>query len=56
MLIDSHGYPMRDDLKEHVQIIRVFYDGIFYMQGSQLKKKGKEVVDLERIQAAKRKK
>ena len=56
MLIDSHGFPMRDDLKEHVQITRIFYDGIFYMDGSRLCKKGKEVVDLERIQAAKHKK
>lgn len=54
--IDSHGFPMRDDLKEHVQITRICYDGIFYMDGSRLCKKGKEVVDLERVQAAKRKK
>lgn len=56
MTVDSHGFPMRDDLKEHVQITRVYYDGVFYMQGSRMVKQGKEVVNLERVQTAKRKK
>lgn len=53
MQVDSHGFPMRDDLHLHERKITVLYDGRFYIEHGRLRK---EVVDLERVQAAKRKK
>ncbi len=56
MQVDSHGFPMRDDLKQHTRIIRVAYDGKFSIEGGRLKKLWKEAKSSGRPQTAERKK
>lgn len=53
MQVDSHGFPMRDDLHLHERKITVLYDGRFYIEKGRLKK---EVVAGGRIQTAQPKK
>ena len=56
MTVDSHGFPMRDDLDQHTRISRVVYDGEFFMRGNRMIKKWKEVESDGRIQTTQPKK
>ena len=53
MQVDSHGFPMRDDLHIYERKITILYDGRFYIEKGRLRK---EVVAGGRIQTAQPKK